>query len=179
MMKKKRQKKIKLLQRNKTGFSLIEVSIVVCIVVIIVSLGLPTLGFYRHMDITNELDTLYLTIAQLQHAALTSNTKQVLNIDVRNNAYHWNGQTHKLRSTVNFGSLPYAKGPPSSPTIPIHNPCTFHKNQIIFYPDGHIESGSVYMIALKSNFMYAICIGVTQVSFIRKYRYNQGWKQLS
>ncbi|HJM68486.1 MAG TPA: type II secretion system protein [Candidatus Babeliales bacterium] len=163
-------------KRSNHGFSLIELTIVLCIIVLIVTITLPRLIWNDRMIMLSELNSLYTATLETQHRALVSNTKQVLTINTSNHSYHWLGKSHFLHHAIQFGHLPGAKGPPSSPTVPIHSSCSFQRSQIVCHPDGHIDPGSAYMIGLKSNLMYALCIGVSQVSFVRKYYFNRMWK---
>ena len=171
-IKKEKRKKT---TRHKLGFTLIELTIAIAIIVLIVALTLPRMISHDRMAVAHELNSLHTTVISLQHKAMVSNTRQVLTIDPQHHSYSWPGHTHKLHHGVRFGYLPHVKGPPSSPTRPIRSACSLRGNQIVVHSDGHIDPGSVYMIALKSNVMYALCIGVSQVSFVRKYRYTRTW----
>jgi len=163
-------------KKSKLGFTLIELAIVLSILILIVAITLPRLVSDDRMIIVNELNSLYTAVLEVQHKALVSNTQQVLTIDINKHCYHWLGKSHSLHHSNQFGYLSGVKGPPSNPTMPLQNSCSFYKHQIVFYPDGHIDPGSVYMIGLKSNLMYALCIGISQVSFVRKYYFNRTWK---
>ena len=73
-----------------------------------------------------------------------------------------------------LGFLPGAKGPPCAPTEVIKQPITFKGNKIIFNPDGIISAGSIYVVDATGRSMYALTSGVTPVSYLRMYRYDNG-----
>ena len=47
------------------------------------------------------------------------------------------------------------------------------------YPDGIIQSGTVYVIDSSKKCMYALSSPISQVSYLRKYSYNGKWQPLS
>lgn len=87
--------------------------------------------------------------------------------------------TCKLPDAVKFGFFQGAKGPPSFPNKPITSPITFKnmgdgKFKVTFFSDGKVQPGTVYFVDKNRNFMMALTCPISQVSFIRKYKYNQG-----
>jgi len=83
-----------------------------------------------------------------------------------------------LPAKVFFGFMPGAKGPPASANKLILKSITFTNNRIIFYPTGIISAGTVYLIDQAKQVMYALSNGVSQISFLRTYRYNGSWQPL-
>ena len=85
----------------------------------------------------------------------------------------------KLPEVIKFGFLLGAKGPPSSPSTPINSGITFKKVEdnvykALFYADGKIQAGTVYLIDKDQQFMMALTCPISQVSCIRKYRCDSG-----
>jgi hypothetical protein len=80
-----------------------------------------------------------------------------------------------LPPVVRFGILPHVKGPPSSPMHALTIPITFSAQKIIFYPDGIISPGIIYLIDRNRQDIYAFSSGIAHASFLRKYRYDGKW----
>ncbi len=161
------------------GFSLIEVMIVLALIALIMALVGANYSFLNRILVRSEVEKLCVICRYLQNGAVVKNTQQALAFDAANNTYAYNNQHHKLSAQVTFGFLPGTKGPPSSPQAAIKNPITFPKGKITFHPDGIISSGTVYLIDSSQQFMYALSSPISQVSYLRKYQYNKGWKLIS
>ncbi len=162
----------------KQGFTLIELAIMLSIVAILVTASLPSIIWFNQQILYAEAQKLTMTAAHLQHKALLTNQEIVLKIDVTNNGYTNNtlSLNEKLQPAVCFGIKQNVYGPPSRPIALIKQPCTFSNNQIIFYPNGTITAGTLYLLAPSMHLLYALSIGVAQVPFIRIYRHAaQGW----
>lgn len=114
----------------------------------------------------------------LQQRARTENRTFILSFNEQRQAYSWESEEHRLPETVRFGVTEGIKGPPSHPTERVSKAVTFQGNQIVFCPDGIIQPGSVYLIETRTNAVYALTCGITQVSFLRIYRYDGAWKLL-
>ena len=69
-------------------------------------------------------------------------------------------------------------GSPGSPTHRIEKAITFPGSKIHFYPTGIISSGTAYLVDKNKQYMYALSNAVSQVSYLRFYRYDGGWKLL-
>ena len=61
----------------------------------------------------------------------------------------------------------------------IEKAITFPGYAIHFYPTGIISSGTVYLVDKKKKCMYALSNAVSQVSYLRLYRYDGRWKLIS
>lgn len=160
---------------NRSGFSLIELSIVMCLALLLVSIISINTNFLNKYTATSELHLLHATCTHLQQCALTEKAEQKIILDSINQAYSYNGHQHKLSGDIEFGVLPNAKGPPSSPQNTLHSAVTFTDNTITFYPDGIIQSGTLYLKDTKNNSLYALSSPISSVSFLRKYRYDGKW----
>lgn len=87
--------------------------------------------------------------------------------------------THFFNKNVIFGFLENAKGPPAEPKKLIKISVTFPKVEdvtknytVVFWVDGKISPGTIYLRSKKKNYMTAITCPISQVSLIRKYYYN-------
>ena len=166
--------------RSKTnGFTLIELMITVSLCALVLTLTLVNVYFLNRGIVRSEVDKLYSACMYLQQRALTSNTQQELVFNQEQNSYSYAGRAEKVRAPVTFGVIPHVKGPPSSPSKIVKFPITFKKGKILFYPDGIISSGTVYLSDSKKQFLYALSSGVGSVSHLRMYRYSGKWELLT
>ncbi len=170
--------KIKGTKTRLTGFTLIELMITVALCALVVTLTVVNVSFLNRGIVRSELNRLYSTCNYLRQCALASGKVQVLDIDFNKGCYSFDGKTEKLNTPVLFGVVPDVKGPPSSPQSMIRSSVTFKKNQIVFYPDGIISSGTVYLTDRDRTSFYALSSGIAQVSHLRKYSYNGKWMLL-
>ena len=160
---------------NKTGFTLFEVSIVIMLVVLMVSLGM---GYFRVIDRTlvrMELDKLYMLFVKLQQRARYEQKNLEISFDAVNNSYTYGNTVEKLAQGTQFGIIPNAKGPPSSPTTVLKNPVTFVDQRVIFYADGTIQAGTLYLTNTAHTILYALSCPISQVSYIRRYIFDKHW----
>lgn len=170
--------KLIIMQRiKKPGFTLIELLIVVSIVMLLSALTMMNIRSFRGLLVRTELEKLYATALYLQRVAQTTGQEQLLVIDVNHNTYVYQGQTEALPIGVQFGVSPGVLGPPGSPTHEITAATSFIHQRILFYPDGIIQSGTVYVTDGKRH-TYALSNAVGHVSFLRKYRYDGSWQPL-
>lgn len=160
---------------QKTGFSLIELMVVIALCMIIISLGTVNTKFLNKAAVHVYINELYNTCYFLQRMAMATGHIQELVLDSTSQSYSYNGHNCKLPSIVQFGIISGAKGPPSSPNKIIVQAITFPDKKIHFYPDGIIESGTVYLCDASGKDLYALTSGITPVSFLRKYRYDGKW----
>ena len=182
---------------KKSSFSLIELLLTLAIVVIVFTITIPRLSFFNRFILDNEVDKLFTVFSYLQQKAIATNQPQEVFFDLKENSYSYNlkdnnqstichpelvsGSTPscKLPEVIKFGFLSGTKGPPSSPSSPISSAVTF-KNvgdnlyKALFYADGKIQPGTVYLVDKDQKFMMALTCPISQVSCIRKYRYDSG-----
>ena len=158
----------------RTGITLLECCIVFALVACIIILGISQITFLYKLQVKSEVELLHTTLCSLQQRALTTNTEQMLRFDSANNSYFFNGTTHALPPSIQFGYKDGAQGPPSAPSKPITHACSFVDNTIIFWPDGIIKSGTVYLVDKKKRYAYALSNAIGTVSFLRIYEHKQG-----
>lgn len=157
------------------GFSLIELMVSLAIFCVIITLTYTQTSFLEEARMHNEINTLYSVAHYLQRYAQLTNQEQVLQFNRTSRSYTFNGRMHVLPKGITFGVLPFIKGPPSSPLQDIASPITFKGEKIVFHPQGIMQSGTVYLVHHERQSMYALSCGVSQVSFLRKYRYDKRW----
>ena len=157
------------------GFSLIELLVVLFIISILSSLIALNIGILSTTHAPAELNLLHACMVTCQQKAIASGKQQSMHFLVAENGYRSDNQTHYFAKKVRFGIVETVKGPPSHPITLLNAPVTFSNNTVIFYPDGIITAGTVYLVDHRKK-LYALSSGVGNVSFLRKYRYDDAWK---
>ena len=166
----------------KRAFSLIEILVCISILLVLASTTIPRFFDVDKALLMHELDKLFVTFSYVQQKAIASNTQQMIRFELVTNSYFYLNQAHKqvpqaLANSIKFGFLKTAKGPPSTPVNFIKKPITFENQktplQVIFYPDGKITPGSLYLVDKKEKNMVALTCSISQVSYVRKYVYNK------
>ena len=158
------------------GFTLIETMVVVCLFVVIATIGIMQLSFLDSIIMHAEVNKLAATCSYLRQKAMTTNAEYVLVFDTEKNEYRCDEIREVLPQRISFGFISQVLGPPGSPTHTIHKPVTFPGNGIHFYPTGIISSGTVYLADKNKQHMYALSNAVSQFSYLRFYRYDGKWK---
>lgn len=167
------------IMHSRVSFTLIELSVVVALVMIVATLVMVH-GTYMHRVLVHaEIEKLALICRYLQNGAMTTNQEKTLKFDLKNRTYAYDSTKGKLSCNVEFGMIDGIKGPPSHPTETIQKPITFKNNTITFYPDGIIQAGTLYLISSDKQVMYALSNSVSQVSYMRIYKYDKRWHCLT
>lgn len=184
--------KIGLLRKS---FSLIELLIFLSLILVLVAVAVPRFDFFNNHLLSHELDKLFVTFSYLQQKAIAGNKKYSIIFDQVSNCYSYqvdNSQVEnssvkvKLSEGVRFGFIDGVMGPPSSPTKKIEKPINLEKiinnsdrkleSQVTFWPDGRISHGTIYLVDKTYKCMGALTCSVSQVSYIRRYKYeNLRW----
>ncbi len=162
--------------QKKKAFTLVELLVVVALICMLAGLTVHQFTFMQG-HVRSELDGLYQACLYMQRHALVTRQQQILTLDLDQHRYQFNGRNYKLAKGVQFGIIP-AKGPPSSPNKHLTKACTFKNDQIIFYPDGIIDSGSVYLTNENHDLLYALTVAVSPYSYLRTYCYADTWRLL-
>jgi prepilin-type N-terminal cleavage/methylation domain-containing protein len=160
------------------GFSLIELMITITLCVLIVTITVVNVSFLHRGTVRSEVEKLYSACMYLQQRALCSGQECILEFDEIHERYRFDGKVEQFDAAVHFGVPPGVKGPPSEPRNLVTSPITFAGTRIIFYPDGVISSGTVYLTDTKRSTVYALSSAVAQISHLRKYSYTDSWKLL-
>lgn len=156
------------------GFMLLEMSIAFALLLIIVALSIPHIGFLQKHVVRSEIEKIRTFFHYVQHKAIASNTDQT--VYLHENGYVYGGTHTAFAACIQLGALPGVYGPPAHPTHAITKPHTFKGNSIIFYRDGTIQPGSLYIQETARACMYALTIPVGEISYIRTYRYEKKWE---
>lgn len=160
------------------GFSLIELMLTMTLCVVVMTLTMVNISFIHRGTVRAEMEKLYAACMYLQQCALSSNKEYTLEFDEKRRTYWFDGRQEVFESSVCFGAPSHVKGPPSEPRTLIKNAITFPGQRIIFYPDGVISSGTVYLTDNNKTTLYALSSAVAQISHLRKYSYTDSWKLL-
>ena len=159
---------------NKNAFTLTELSVVLALVFIVITLCLPALVHYASQHVAAEAAMLKTACWYTQQYARTQNSQKSLIFNPAGNSYTFADTKHVLHSQVKFGSLPNVFGPPAIPHKQRTAPVTFVGQRVSFSPLGIIQSGTVYLVDRNQSVMYGLTAAVAGVSHLRMYHYNQG-----
>lgn len=162
------------MRHHNNAFSLIELTIVLMIVVVIAFLGGAHMGFISRMLVVNDMQHIKIMCERARTMAVATGVEQKIVIDELARTCVFDNHVHRLASSVCFGVMPGVKGPPSKPTYLLEKPITFDHNQINFYSDGIVSSGTLYLTDRKKNYQCALSCGVSETSLLRMYRYEHG-----
>ncbi len=166
--------------KGESGFLLIEIGIVAALLLIIIALAVPHVTFLRRSCVAVEIDKLAHFFNFCSQKAVITGKSHTLLFDTRLGSYSCGNFHERLTSGVSFGVLPGVYGPPSDPKKPINNPVTFDNQQIIFYPDGSMQSGTIYVRDQEGSCLYALTTPISAIAYMRKYRYsNKRWSLLN
>ncbi len=106
----------------------------------------------------------------MQRKAMIEGEPCVLYFDIACRRYSAES-AQQLSSTVRFGAGDKVKGPPWRPERTIREPTTW-KNGVVFYPDGTIAAGAVYLTNARGEYTYALTSDASEASHIRRYFYD-------
>lgn len=172
--------------RARNAFSLIELLITLALVAIVITFTIPRTTFFTRFLVQAEINKLYAVFCYLQQRAMAGNEEQELFLNLSDNTYQFKtiqGEItiQKLPKTVRFGFLPGTMGPPSKPSKPIEIAATFPLTRgsptASFMTNGKITPGTIYVLAGNGAYQGALTCPISQVSYIRRYAYeNQHWK---
>lgn len=160
--------------KNKWGTSLVEVIIVIAVLAILASAIIPNLKFLRQQSIAAELDKMQILCGLLHEQATCLRKQCYLVLDKNSNTYSYYNDIEKFPENIVFGYTEGISGPPANPKKKITSAITFPNNKIVFHKNGTISAGTLYLKDKSSKDLYALTVPVSQVSFIRKYKYQNG-----
>ena len=160
---------------NRAGFIMFELLVGITLVMLMVGITCAHIGTYQYTCMKQQVALFALQWHALRQRAMVHSKPQEIVFDEVGNRYQVEGNWYDLPATMRFGFLSASKGPPSHPTTPIQSAITFVGKKVICFPDGTIQSGTVYLVDDKKSCMYALTSGVSAVSFLRKYRYDGTW----
>ena len=130
--------------------------------------------------VRQEVERLFATCAMLRAQAHMDAAMHRILCDESRSGYFVDGVWHAFAGSVRYGARGSGlsiMGPPSAPTHVLESFVSFPQKQIMFYPDGSINSGVVYMGSARVNALYAISSSVSDTFFLRLYTYASGsWR---
>ena len=164
----------------KHGFMLFELLISIALFVCILGISSAYFELADSFLVKAEVDIFYTTSVYLRYRAQLERADQFLFLDLPNNSYSYDSaHTHRLIKSVCFSACLEAKGPPAYPEKIITKATSFVKNQIQFFADGSLQSGSLYFSNKTKDCLYAFTIPVSVIPCMRTYWYNapkQTWE---
>jgi prepilin-type N-terminal cleavage/methylation domain-containing protein len=163
---------------NRCGFSLIELTLVVALVALIATLCVYSSSWLNHTVAHTQLEQLQAACRACQCHAIATKKEQRLVFDNLCASYEALGSRSSFTTGICGGCAPGMQGPPSKPVAAPAKCCTFEDNTIIFYPDGIISSGVLYLLDTKTGRQYALSSGVGHTSFLRLYSYDGVWRSI-
>ena len=163
---------------TKQAFTFIELLIVLTLFALLATLGVMQLSFLDETIVHAQVDQFATVCSYLQQKAMATNNEQKLVCDEQKNKYCFDNVHEILSKQVCFGFLPNVLGSPGSPSRVIKKAITFPDSTLHFYPTGIISSGTAYFTDKNKKYMYALSNAVSQVSYLRLYRYDGRWKLL-
>ncbi len=158
------------------GFTLIELVLVIALIASMTWVYVINVTCMYDTVTHAELDKLYTICYYLQRYAQVTNQIQILSFDAEHGRYMFQGITEKLPAEVQFGGVQGMQGSPGAPHKPEQRAITFVEQRILFYPTGVQQAGTVYLRGRSGSRVYALSSPVSQVSYLRKYRYDGNWK---
>ena len=162
----------------KQGFMLFELLISITLFIAIISISTAYIQLADSFLVKAEVDIFYTTSTYLWYRAQLERKDQLLLLDLSDNSYSSGaGQRQKLTKDIFFSACLEAKGPPAYPEKIIIKATSFVKNQIRFFADGSLQSGSLYFCNRAKDCLYAFTIPVSVAPCMRIYRYNRSAKK--
>lgn len=159
---------------HKSGTSLFELILCIALFALILSLSAHFMRGTDHLLVERELDRLYAAILFLQRKAIIEHKPCHLTFDMRHRQYYTDTSS-TLSLGIMFGVPHGVLGPPSRPIHLIEEPITWPQRTLTCYPDGTISAGTLYITNAKQTYLYALTCDASQVSHIRRYRYDGRW----
>jgi hypothetical protein len=165
---------------KQSGFSFLEISIAISIMMLMVSCGLYMFNFYDRLFVHLELNRIYALIRSCSARAMCMHTPENILFSPDTGTYTAHQVTYELTPGVTFGILPEVQGPPAHPEQMLSSPLTFVGKKISIYPDGRVQPGTLYLTDTKKRWLYALTCPIGHVSYLRRYRYmNHEWVLLT
>jgi len=165
------------LRNTQSAHTLIELLVVVALLVLLVTLISVPGEFLSRMMVRAEVEKLRTACRYLQRRAMAEGKQMTLQFNRHTNSYGCQDEANTLPSQVVFGTLPSAKGPPSSPTRPLTSPITFEGDHITFGPEGAMQAGAVYLADRHKQCLYGLTASVGNMH-LRTYCHRTRWHLL-
>lgn len=154
------------------GFSFIGLLIGISIVGILLSLTLAQVSFLDQLLVRTELNQLYATCCYAQQVAQMRQAHCDIVCNREKNSYACDNHVRQLPRSVVFGVKQGVLGPPCGGHTLVTDPITFKDACIRSSANGTLSAGTVYLVDTGKRYQYALSSAITQVSYIRCYRYD-------
>jgi hypothetical protein len=154
------------------GYALLQLGIALSLVMVICMVSVPHRLFMQHRLVKTEIEKLMLMFRYIQRTALACNQDQQLAVHVDDNWYEAIGRREQLPKEVQFAVVSGVYGPPSHPEKPLTKPVTYKNNHIMFYANGTIQAGALYLVDTKKDVLYGLSTAVSSIAQVRAYRYD-------
>lgn len=161
------------------GHILLELIIAIALFTIIAGLSFQFSFLYKRAIIQADVEKLYSIMIFLQRQAYLKNKILKLSFNKEKNSYFGENISGQLSDSTCFGIIKGVKGPPSNPDSIILDSISFNNHMILFYPNGTISSGTIYLTDKNKTGLYALTCGISSVAYIRKYKYKDKWQMLA
>ncbi|MGE0206388.1 MAG: Tfp pilus assembly protein FimT/FimU [Candidatus Babeliales bacterium] len=160
-----------MMRSQEQGSLLLNIALVLSILLVLMSIAIPRLPFMQRMVLRLELEKMHSFFHYMQQRALALHEDLTITFDPIHNRYYADTYKESLAPGVQFGVLLGSSGPPSKPSGQILSPITFKNNKAVFYKDGTIAAGTVYITDHSKHYLYALSSPVSQISYLRMYSY--------
>jgi len=165
----------RLMYKTRKGFSLFEVIIVLALITIMAGISIFYWRTSQSTLVLMELERLYALCTLVHHRAQADGCVYTITIDEKSRMLTTPFFSETLAHGVEFGIRPNIKGPPATPTEILKKPITFVGSKIMCEPHGTLQAGTLYLTDKEHTCLYALSIGVGQISYIRRYVYTDKW----
>ncbi len=155
------------------GFSLLEITVVLTLIALLVTFTLYNFDFFTRNALHAEAEKIAALIRTSRMSALATHRLISLTINIQHNTLCTLQYQEHIRKGIHIGVIPNSFGPPSRPEQPLTSACTFAHNTIIFYPDGTVTPGTLYITDTHKRYMYAITCPIAHTFYLRIYSYEQ------
>lgn len=130
---------------------------------------------YERAAVRRDVDRLYAAMLFMQRKAIIEGVSCSVLFDLKQQCYTADAP-HRLGNGVKFGVSAGIKGPPSRATYVIKDFCSWPDGRCVFYPDGTISAGAIYVTDSRNACSYALTCDASETSHIRRYYYNGNWQ---
>lgn len=162
---------------KRSGYLFLECAVVIALIVFLATLAVSLNDVVDKAEVLGEGRRIAAFLRYQWMRAQSDGRDFEVIIDEKNRQLKANNEVLTLASNVAFGFLSKAYGPPSRPIKPLSSSSTFKDNKIIFYNDGSVSAGSLYIIDKKKKYLYAITIPIPDSFYIRIYAWGRSvWK---
>ena len=159
---------------TKQGFTILESSLVICLMIALCSYGATLLFLSQEHRVRGDLEHVYTILVYLQRKAVTEHRVCYLVFDSTKNTFSGTIEG-TLSSGVCFGRLKETTRQGTLGAIDTRA-ITWRNATVYAYPDGIISSGALYLTDTKRTIQYALTVDASAIRAIRRYTYNGSWR---